>query len=99
MVITEIIKYIWSAWFGSKTFYGVSTDNSVQLEELPRKYPSIDDKFKIQTDVILFKVVEIKEADEKIVIVREDNTKAFDVDIELFEELFTPVDEQQNYPL
>ena len=99
MVIVELFKYLWASWFGSKTFYGVSTDSTIELEDIPRKYPQVDDKFKTRSDEVFFHVVEVKEDDEKIIIVRQDNSKAFEIDIELFEELFIPVDEQQNYPL
>ena len=79
--------------------YGVSIDSSISLNEIPRAWPKVGDCFKI-TNMIAYVVISV-DKDKKVVKVAEkdDMDKTISVNIDTFDELFTPTDLKLNYPL
>ena len=79
--------------------YGVSIDSSISLNEIPRAWPKVGDCFKI-TNMIAYVVISV-DKDKRVVKVAEkdDMDKTISVNIDTFDELFTPTDLKLNYPL
>ena len=79
--------------------YGVSIDNSISLDEPPRAWPKIGDGFKI-TNAIAYEVISVDKINKIVKVAEKDDMdKTISVNIDTFDELFTPIDPKLNYPL
>lgn len=95
----EFFQYLLSMFSKDKKFYGVSTDETLVLDNLPRKYPEPEQRFALIGNGRVYKVLSVDERNEKVLIYSLHANQIFDVDIEFFEELFVPEDLSVNYPL
>lgn len=79
--------------------YGLSFDDSVELDVLPIAYPKVNSQYKLQEGERVFAVHSINEIDTTVIILDISRNKVHEIDIELFDELFTPVNAQTNLPI
>ena len=79
--------------------YGVSIDNSISLEETPRAYPKVGEDF-IVNGPFTYTVSTIDKGTKVVTLtIKDDMDKSFDIPVDIFDELFTPVNPKLNYPL
>lgn len=97
----KFFQLFWLIFFDKKqrVSYGVSTDSDVALTELPRHYPTIKNEYVLLGQEAAFVVKEVFTEDERVLIHHVATDKYFELDIEFFEEFFTPLNPQENYPL
>lgn len=88
------------ASLGMKTKdYGVSIDNTISLDELPRAWPKVGDNFLCVTPTI-YSISSVDMTMGTVKVIRKDDTdRVLDIPIDVFDDLFTPVNSKLNYPL
>lgn len=97
--LKRCIELLWKRCFPPAKTYGVSTDDTIVLEDIPRKYPVVENKYNTENGTKHYVVVDICKNDGRVTFSDDKFKEFFEVHIEVFEELFVSVDPKENYPL
>lgn len=72
--------------------FGVSFDNNISLNNLPVKYPNINDFYSLVHDVSYFEIIDTS-VELELVYIRELATeKEYNINVELFDLLFSQIE-------
>lgn len=70
--------------------YGVSFDSSIELDSIPRIYPEIDEIFRLDSNNREFIISGVDKLHERIIVQELPYGKCYEIDYELFENIFMP---------
>lgn len=93
----KYLRALWDVLFNKKVSYGVSFDDTILLEELPRGYPKPFSQYRFQVENGTYMVLETCKKEGTVVVRNTTSRKIFEIDIELFDEIFLPIDPNDEY--